>query len=430
MNASLPDMFVIEPVDTVERITVIAGELKQILTDEPLSVHELVGLCDSWSSEVVKPPAAAVPGAVFLGMWLRKGTLMAILDRELGNRWQEGWVVENKTRFKTFPVGLVGHWPAANVQILPLLSGLCALLGGNVSLVRVPPSFVEPVQYLLESLRLVHGGEKIARRFRFVTFHRDRLDLHEAMARSSDGAMIWGGKEAVTSIRALPFPYWARFMVFGPRVSVAALDRGAWTEPEALSKWCLRLARDVWQFDQMACSSPQVLFVERNRNDDLSPLLDAMSKAFNEENSAHPRLDIDASLTSAIVRARASTLLDDVNNRAIFPETPDWTILVHGSPSFPEPVQGRTLHIVPVEDLRMIAPLLDGNVQTLGLGMTNPQLEAALAELAGRQGVDRIVRLGSMHVFDSPWDGNNLILPMIRKVRHAPSINLAQQGEC
>lgn len=426
MNGSLPDIFAIEPVDTVDRVAAIAEELKQLLTDEPLSVQDFVVLCNDWSSEVVKPPSANVPGAVFLGMWLRRGTLMAILDRELGTRWQEGWMKENRNRFKTFPVGLVGHWPAANVQILPLLSGLCALLGGNVSLVRVPPSFMEPVQYLLGSLRHVSGGEKIARRLRFITFHRDRLDLHEAIARSSDGAMIWGGKEAVTSIRALPFPYWTRFMIFGPRVSVAAFDRGAWTEPEALSKWCLRLARDVWQFDQMACSSPQILFVERGNNDDLSPLLDAMAKAFKEENRVHPRLDIDATLTSAIVRARAGTLFGNINNRAIFPEPPDWTILVHSSLSFPEPVQGKTLHVVPVDDLRKIAPLLDGNVQTLGLGVTKPQLEYELAELAGNRGVDRIVRLGSMHVFDSPWDGNNLILPMVRKVRHAPSTDFAQ----
>lgn len=430
MNASLPDIFVIAPVETADHITAIATELKQLLTDEPLSVQELVGICDSWSAEIMKTPAASVPGAVFFGMWLRKGTLMSILDRELGTQWQEGWVSENRNRFKTFPVGLVAHWPAANVQILPLLSGLCALLGGNVSLVRVPPSFLEPVQYLLESLRLVHGGEKIGRRFRFVTFNSGRLDLHEAMARSSDGAMIWGGKEAVTSIRALPFPYWTRFMVFGPRVSVAALDRGAWTEPDALSRWCLRLARDVWQFDQMACSSPQILFVERNASDDLTPLLDAMAAAFKEENRVHPRLDIKASLTSAIVRARATALFDNINNQAIFPETPDWTILIHSSLSFPEPVQGKTLHVVPVDDLRMIISLLDGNVQTLGLGVTKPQLESELAELAGRQGVDRIVRLGTMHVFDSPWDGNNLILPMIRKVRHAPSINLTRQEEC
>ncbi|MEI7745259.1 MAG: hypothetical protein WCK58_16105, partial [Chloroflexota bacterium] len=92
MNASLPDLFVIESVDRADRIRVIAGELKQLFADEPLSVRELVELCNRWSAEVVRPPAASVPGAVFIGMWLRRGTLNAILERELGTQWQEGWV--------------------------------------------------------------------------------------------------------------------------------------------------------------------------------------------------------------------------------------------------------------------------------------------------------------------------------------------------
>jgi hypothetical protein len=35
--------------------------------------------------------------------------------------------------------------------------------------------------------------------------------------------------------------------------------------------------------------------------------------------------------------------------------------------------------------------------------------------------VDRIVKLGRMHVFGSPWDGADLIRPMVRLVRHMPA---------
>jgi len=44
-----------------------------------------------------------------------------------------------------------------------------------------------------------------------------------------------------------------------------------------------------------------------------------------------------------------------------------------------------------------------------------------LADAAGRNGVDRIVKLGRMHVFGSPWDGTDLIRPMVRLVRHVPA---------
>jgi hypothetical protein len=42
--------------------------------------------------------------------------------------------------------------------------------------------------------------------------------------------------------------------------------------------------------------------------------------------------------------------------------------------------------------------------------------------VAARRGVDRIVKLGRMHVFAPPWDGVDLIRPMVRVVRHVPSV--------
>ena len=63
----------------------------------------------------------------------------------------------------------------------------------------------------------------------------------------------------------------------------------------------------------------------------------------------------------------------------------------------------------------------DGNVQTLGLGMGDAEKEMKVTQLAGKRGVDRIVKLGRMHVFFPPWDGVDLIRPMVRMVRHVSS---------
>jgi hypothetical protein len=79
--------------------------------------------------------------------------------------------------------------------------------------------------------------------------------------------------------------------------------------------------------------------------------------------------------------------------------------------------------VIPVPDLADAVALLDGNVQTLGLAMGDPFQERLVAERAARLGVDRIVRMGTMHVFDSPWDGTELIRPLTRRVRYSPSAN-------
>ncbi|MGB7435941.1 MAG: acyl-CoA reductase, partial [Candidatus Acidiferrum sp.] len=185
--------------------------------------------------------------------------------------------------------------------------------------------------------------------------------------------------------------------------------------------WCLRLARDVWQFDQQACSSPQVLFLEKQAGQSAAQFISNLQRAFETENRAHPRREIPAVLTSTICQARASWLLNDTAHRAAFPAGPDWTLLLGSGVDLPQPVQGKTLTVLEVDDLLKAISKWDGNVQTLGLGMADPEREKQVTFLAGKKGVDRIVKLGRMHVFVSPWDGMDLVRPMVRMVRHVSS---------
>jgi hypothetical protein len=345
-----------------------------------------------------------------------------MLVRELGAEvLNGGWRSEGQAKLRAFPVGLVGHWPAGNIEIQPVLSLTCALLGGNSCLVRVPSGLVEPTRQLMRKLESVDRAGLLTRRIALLSFDHARADLHEAMARTVDGAMIWGGAEAVAQVRALPFPHRARVAVFGPRLSVAALDAGVWNDPVERPAWCQRIARDVWQFDQQACSSPQVLLLERGAGGEVREFVAELKQAFEAENRAHPRRQIHPALASAICLARAPWLLNEVGHQACFPQPPDWTLLLGEGGDIPTPTQGRTLSVLMEDDLLDPIARFDGAVQTLGLAVSDAGREAVLAQAAGRRGVDRIVKPGRMHVFGSPWDGVDLIRPMVRVVRHIPS---------
>ena len=364
-----------------------------------------------------------IPGLAFLRLWLRRGTLEPILLRELGSdSLHGGWRDDGHVRLGIFPLGVVGHWPAGNIEIQPILSLSCALLGGNACLLRVPSGLVDTTELLIEKLHEVDSEGLVAGRIVIACFDHLRTDLHQTMAHSVDGAMIWGGAEAVSQIRALPFPHWARVIVFGPRLSVAAMDSDTWGDAKARSAWCRRIARDVWQFEQQACSSPQALFLE-GRDCDPAEFVEELRYAFEEENRAHPRREIEPYLTSTICQARASWLLENAANSAWFPDSPDWTILQGTAVDVPRPTQGRTLSVLLVNDLLEVISRFDGTVQTLGLAINDARREETLAQAAGRHGVDRVVRLGQMHVFGSPWDGTDLIRPMVRLVRHVRSQN-------
>jgi len=418
MNDLMPSPVVQSP----EEIACAGKRLREIARQDEISPQTILDVFERWAAALGGHELREIPGLAFLRLWLRRGTLEPLLLRELGPDFLNGgWREDGHARLRAFPLGVIGHWPAGNIDLQPVLSLTCALLGGNCCLVRIPSDLLEITQQIMEKLKEVDRHGLLAERTLMVTFDHSRTDMHEAMARAVDGAMIWGGAEAVSQVRKLPFPNWAHIAVFGPRLSVAAMDAETWSDRSDRLSWCRRIARDVWQFEQRACSSPQALFLEQRAGCDPNEFVKDLGQALQEENRAHPRRQIEPSLTSGICLARASWLLESAANRAVFPASPDWTILLGRGTEIPKPTQGRTLSVLLVDDLSEVISKFDGTVQTLGLAMRSAEREETLAQAAGRHGVDRVVKLGRMHLFNSPWDGVDLIRPMVRLVRHVPS---------
>lgn len=395
--------------------------LRSTFEASSIPTETVLRILDAWSHSLNAPELSDIPGLAFLRLWLRRTTLESMINRELGESFlKEEWDADGMARFRAFPLGIVGHWPAGNVEIQPFISLVCGLLGGNAAIVRVPNGLVTICEQIWSKLHEVDSENELCPLIRLVAFDYNQRDIQEEMASRVDGAMIWGGEDAVLANRSLPFPHWCRIALFGPRISVAFMDKGVAESERERKRFSQRMARDVWQFDQMACSSPQVLFVEKNESMDF--LINSLEAAFTEENRVHPRSEIDASLTANIVVARAEWLFESSSRSAVFPSAPDWTILRgQGEYELPEPVQGRTLFVLEVEDLDAAVLKLDGNVQTMGLAFLDREREERIISIACRRGVDRVVKLGRMHVFDSPWDGRELIKPMMRTVRYLPS---------
>jgi hypothetical protein len=404
--------------------TPVAARMRDALAVE-LPLPSLLDLLAAWAKAIEQSSAARVPGAAYLSRWLRRDSLERILRADFGPRLAA--FGSPATRAETreglqaiHPLGIVGHWAAGNVDLQALLSGVCGLLGGNASLVRVPSEQARAIALLMDTLPGVDPEGLLSGLMVCVSFPSDQLSLHEAMARQVDGAMIWGGEEAVRAVRSLPFPTWARIAVFGPRYSLAIVDAGIVEETEQLQVWCERLARDVWLYEQRACSSPQAIIVE-SAPGKLEAFVAALADAFKSQNRRSPRRAFEASEALAVIKARAEWLIGSERHSALMTAAPDWTILVGEGPALPQAAQNRTLVVSAVTSLEDFVDTLDGGTQTIGIAMSDPKRELALAMRAGRRGVDRIVPIGQMHLFGSPWDGQPLVRTMTRSVFYAPS---------
>src|SRR5580704_15794083 len=168
--------------NTPEEITAIAAKLREVMA-EPLTLAEIIVTFEAWAAALSGRELDAIPGVAFLRLWLRRGTLEPMIARELGRETLTGgWEADGRAKLRPFPVGIVGHWPAGNIEIQPILSLTCGLLGGNAALVRVPSDLVEEIGRMVAPLAKSAGGEKLLRRIAFLSFDHSRQELQEAMA--------------------------------------------------------------------------------------------------------------------------------------------------------------------------------------------------------------------------------------------------------
>jgi len=136
-TASMTEL--VHDVNSPDEISRAAANLRQVVLDADVSPNDVITVLDSWGKALDARELDDIPGIVFLRIWLRRGSLEPMVARELGpNGLDGGWNEHGLAEYKVFPLGVVGHWPSGNVEIQPILSMTCALLGGNAALVRIP----------------------------------------------------------------------------------------------------------------------------------------------------------------------------------------------------------------------------------------------------------------------------------------------------
>src|ERR1700694_3708720 len=148
----------IHVVESPEEIKAAARQLRDRARQRTFTPLQVIDILDRWGAALSGAVLSAIPGVAFLRLWLRRATLEPIFVRELGASALQGeWGDEGGARLRAFPLGIVGHWPAGNIDIQPLLSLSCSLLAGNAGLVRVPAGLVDGGRGDVGQLEAGHG---------------------------------------------------------------------------------------------------------------------------------------------------------------------------------------------------------------------------------------------------------------------------------
>lgn len=391
----------------------------------PLKVNQILKFLNYYSRQLIQSPEAKeVEGIAFLSNWLRKSNLEKLIQNNLGNKEiLNQFIGSGNKRVKAQPKGLVCHWIAGNIPTLALFSFFQSLLVRNGNIIRLPSQSIVAITTLLKLFSELTfegiSGEDLLKSLAIVSFPSSDRTLNNEMSLIADVRIVWGGAVAVKSIQGLDHREHCEDIVFGPKYSFSVMDESILAS-EDFEKYIRRFTNDIVAFEQSACSSPHVFFVETQNIELVTKLVAGFKKELDRMKSILPKQTISQLTSTQIINKRAEYALAP-DKKVICSKTNDWTILYDTAVQLEEPIQSRTIWIKPVKDLNLVLDLITKKIQTIGCAIGNEEKFYRFVDSATYKGVARCVAPGQMNIYDSPWDGVYLLQ---RLVNWATAVNL------
>jgi Acyl-CoA reductase (LuxC) len=350
------------------------------------------------------------PASVAVAYWLRRAQLVRLAEEYLQRSAAEPDILR-------VPVGRVLHLAPSNVDTLFLYSWALAFLCGNASVVRLSQESGVVVEALLRVISAVAATDSALRASnRFVTYGHDDA-VTGALSAWCSHRVIWGGDETVAAIRPLALPPHASERVFGSKYSFSVIDAtryGAASE-ETRAQVAAGFFNDLFWFDQMACSSPQVV-VWIGDSDAAALAAGDFERALQAEVS---RRRFEPSVSSAVHRrAYAFGIAASADVRVVLEHPGFVGVHLRDRAALDKDICGGGLvRHVPAARLTDVLALIDEKDQTVTHWGFEGQVLREFAAAAGSRGLDRVVPIGEALAFDVVWDGFHLIDDMLRRVR-------------
>jgi len=240
--------------------------------------------------------------------------------------------------------------------------------------------------------------------------------LTRAALESADAVVVYGGAEAVASVRAQA-PAGARVLAYGPRLSFGVVARERLTAGSA-DEAARGAALDASTFDQQGCVSPHLFYVEEGGEVSPSEWAGLLAREMAAVERELPRGPLAPDESSAIQQLRARAEFSEGAELHASGEGTAWTVVFEPDPAFEASCLNRVVRVKPVRDAAEVAPLVAEYahlLQTVGVG-ASPERAEALAGAFGRLGASRVAPLGRM-AWPPPWwhhDGHPPLRDLVR----------------
>lgn len=400
----------------------IKSNLKKNLdTLNSLPSEVIVLIFDAYSKKLnVNRELLRVEGVPFLSFYLKRTNVESLIENSLKNKkcLDEFIDIGNGKFIKAQGRGIVCHWIAGNIPTLTIYSMLQSLIAKNLNIIRVSKKTINLVVKLFELLndiKVIYNGKEyssdvLLKSISLVYFESSDKLLNKSMSQVADARVIWGGEDAVNLITRLPKKTTCKDLIFGPKYSFAVFDKSA-IESNDFEDYITKFVLDIVLFDQQACSSPHVLFVEKSKIA-LEKIVCILSQSLVKINNRYPNI-LDQGTAAKIINKRGLYGLS-IDKDLYCSKGLEYTILINDDFTLEEPIGGRCIFVKQVDSIFDIKRLITRRVQTIGVASNDRSKMLRFADKVTSLGVDRIVSVGIMNIYDSPWDGYYMISELIR----------------
>ena len=403
------------PVVSLPRFNAAVARMRELVLQPHRPTYRerldaLEGVSDALlAGKLAQHEAVGPIGVPFLATFLRRSHLEGLLAREIRVEALERFAPwGDRSVLRLGPRGVVCHWMAGNVPLLGMFSLAVSMAVGNVNIVRISrrqEDFLSPVLAILRAVSDI--GRQLADETLVVEIDREDRDSQSAVSAAADVRVVWGGQEAVEAVVSLPHRWDCDTIVLGPRTSLAVVDPAEMTEGHIR-----RLATDIVYFDQLACSSPQVVFAKGQvGQESFDRFFSEFVSSFSSQALTIQRHTLDEAETYRIVLDRTRLALSGAQVRS--DQDTQWTVALVQRPDARVAGQNRFIQVVPFADVEDVYDFIPKNIQTVVIGLNRPDTER-FSEGAVIRGVCRLPRPGQGNHFETPWDGIPLAARLTR----------------
>ncbi|MDO9181596.1 MAG: acyl-CoA reductase [Bacteriovorax sp.] len=403
--------------DLIEKITL---NLKERGAFYQSLVNDLLERADIGTEEIESSMMA-------LQDFLSIDNLRVKLTRELGSEFpfELKRINFRENHFESwFPLGVLIHITPNNSPLLGVLGVIEGLLSGNVNILKLARKDSSFAAIFYQELCAIDKSGTLKNYVYIAKISsRDQIFLGNLLS-IADVISAWGSEESIKSIKAMA-PSRARIVEWGHKISFAYVSKLKSFDQYMFSK----LAFEICNNDQMACSSPQCVFIEDASFTDLKKFSESLALVLNQISPTMPRIlpNIQemAELTVASEQVRLNSIFG--KSEIIISLKNEWRIFIEDSSNLSASPLFRTIWIKPMPKNKIISKLrpLKAYLQTVGISVDKNEVEEITREFF-QAGVQRVRAIGEMtdSYLGEPHDGVYALERYCQKISFADSESL------